>query len=362
MNAQSTSFDYDDFEQYLLDAARIDQAPSDLPARLGVALGLGVPILVASEMASVVPTTTSLSAGTGAAKFAAGSASKGLFAAVKSSLDVGSSTMWSTAAKGIAVGVLSGAAVVGVVQSVMSLVDGGKSSASSTANNSVVPRQVNGSNAQSDGRAARLVQPAAAQGDSQYGLPPPNEGSDTDESEVGGVGDKQNLAYVGGFGTPMGLTETEADKPVRRLPRPIFPEKTTAIARYPLIFDDVSALYDTPKKPAASAAPPPAAPAEVAPLIDPLELAELRTKAITQSRTLLGQGKAAQALLEMNKFRKRVGDRNFGVDELLVRIEALATLGRAKEAQADVAVVERLAPNSAALRQAQQLAASRFVR
>jgi hypothetical protein len=88
----------------------------------------------------------------------------------------------------------------------------------------------------------------------------------------------------------------------------------------------------------------------------------MRTKTIAQSRTLLGQGKAAQALLELNRFKKEAGERNFGVDMLLLHIEALAALGRAKEAQADVAIVERLAPNSAALRQAQQLAASRFVR
>jgi hypothetical protein len=64
----------------------------------------------------------------------------------------------------------------------------------------------------------------------------------------------------------------------------------------------------------------------------------------------------------LDKFRKRVGDRSFGVDELLLHIEALAALGRAKEAQAEVTIVERLAPNSAALRQAQLLARSRFVR
>ncbi|HEY5956773.1 MAG TPA: hypothetical protein VIV60_09480, partial [Polyangiaceae bacterium] len=153
--------------------------------------------------------------------------------------------------------------------------------------------------------------------------------------------------------------EADADKPVRRRARRIFPEKTTAIARYPLLFDDVSAYYDTPKRATIVPSPPPAAPE---PVIDPAELAAMRMKAIQRARTLLGQSKAPLALDELDGFRLRVGDRNFGLDELLLRIESLAVMGRAKEAQADVANVERLAPNSTALRQAQQLARSRFVR
>lgn len=358
MNAEPTTFDYDDFEQYLLDAAKIDQAPSDLPARLGVALGLGVPILVGSEMASVVPTTTSLSAGAGVAEVSAGTASKGLFAAVKSSLGIGSSALWGTAAKGIAVGVLSGAAVVGTGQAIVRFGDSGRSTHALAVD---VGKQLNGSDATPSNRLG--AQQTGALAELQNPLPPPPVESPEGESASITSPDRLHLAYEGGFAGPVGMVEAEPDKPVRRLPRPVFPEKTTAIARYPLIYDDVSALYDTPKKQlAAPAAPSASAPVDVGPQIDPTDLMVMRTKTIAQTRTLLGQGKAAQALLELNGFRKAVGDRYFGVDVLLLHIEALAALGRAKEAQADVAIVERLAPNSAALRQAQQLAASRFVR
>jgi hypothetical protein len=124
------------------------------------------------------------------------------------------------------------------------------------------------------------------------------------------------------------------------------------------LYDDVSALYDSAQKKAV----PSAAPVEPEAKIDPSEVAALRNKVASRCRTLLGQSKASQALTELEQFRARVGARYFGVAELLLRIEALAVLGRAKEAQADVATVERLAPNSAALWQAQQLARSRFVR
>jgi hypothetical protein len=370
MNAESNNFDYDDFELYLLDAAKIDQAPSDLPARLGVALGLGMPILVASEVVSVLPTTTSLSTSAGVAEISGAAAHNGLFAAVKASLGLGGSTLWSTAAKGIAAGVLSGAALVGTGQAVMRLTNSGDSSSHSVAVGSAGPTRANAFRPQSPTGAAVGAQPAAAtQYDVSDSLPPPGQPSDDESEDSNGSAESSYTAsgrygpYTGGF-TPVGLPEPESEPEKttrRRLPRPIFPEKTTAIARYPLIFDDVSALYDTPKK-QADAAPPPAAPVDRGPQVDPAELLVMRTKALAHGRTLLGQSKAAQALLEMNKFRKAVGERNFGVDELLLRIEALATLGRAKEAQADVAIVERLAPNSPALRQAQLLARSRFVR
>jgi len=368
MDAQSSVFDYDDFEQYLLEAAKFDRAPADLPARVGVALGLSVPIVMASGMASVLPTTTSLAAGSGVAKASAGTASKGLFAAVKSALGVGSSTLWSTAGKGVAVGVLSGAALVGAGQAVNRVVDGG---------NSVAATQMQRADVASPKPASAALQRAGLRSDSADTMPPPPMANDSedDSAKPRDIGDsastdapgRHQLAYAGGFAAPAGLAEGAAEPdgtPVRRRPRPIFPEKTSAVARYPLVYDDVSALYDTPKKqPAGSASiQPPAPPVESSPQLDPTELMVLRSKTITQSRTLLSQSRAERALLELDKFRKRVGDRSFGVDELLLHIEALAALGRAKEAQAEVTIVERLAPNSAALRQAQLLARSRFVR
>jgi hypothetical protein len=359
MNAQSTAFAYDDFEQYLLDASKIDQAPSDLPARLGVALGLGVPILAAAEAASLLP-TTSAAFGTGVADVGyAAVTPTGLFASLKTSLGIGASTLWSTAAKGIAVGLLAGTAIVGTSQAVA------KITAHWLPKTHVAASMTTANRSNSDGvgaKPAAAVTPPAASG-------PASEdsvaigaiaGDDMDEPVTSDA--KHRVVVSGEFdrgGTAEDAPDISTDKPRKRLPHPIFPEKTTAIARYPLLFDDVSALYDAPKR----VAPAPAvAVVNPEPMIDPAELAAMRTKTIQRSRTLLGQSKAELALSELDAFRKRVSDRNFGVDELLLRIEALAMLGRAKEAQADVANVERLAPNSAALRQAQQLARSRFVR
>ncbi|HEY5961064.1 MAG TPA: hypothetical protein VIV60_31120, partial [Polyangiaceae bacterium] len=124
MNSQSTAFDYDEFERYLLDAAAVDQAPADLPARLGVALGLGVPVLVATEAASLVPTTSSVSTVDVATLGKLGLPTKGLLAALKTTLGVGASTLWSTAAKGIAVGLISGGALLGATRTVVWMASG----------------------------------------------------------------------------------------------------------------------------------------------------------------------------------------------------------------------------------------------
>jgi hypothetical protein len=348
MNAQSTAFVYDDFERYLLEAARIDQAPSDLPARLGVALGLGVPILVATEAVTVLPTTTSLS-GAGAAELSSAAAPTGLFASLKASLGVGASTLWNAAAKGIAVGVLSGAALVGTSRAVVKIANLGAHKSPTAATASVVNRSAVSS---VSARGAVAVAPAAAV-----------ESDPNEQDPVAGdtAANNRPVAIGGGYDqSALGpATDDEPSKPVVRLARPVFPEKTTAVARYPLLYDDVSALYDAPKK---AAARPAVAAVNPEPGVDPADIPAIRAKTIQHSRTLLGQSKAALALSELDSYRKLVGDRHFGVDELLLRIEALAMLGRAKEAQLDVAIVERLAPNSNALRQAQLLARSRFVR
>jgi hypothetical protein len=347
MNAQPNAFIYDDFEQYLLDAARIDQAPSDLPARLGVALGLGVPILVATEAATMLPTTTALS-GSGAAELGGTVAPAGIFATLKGSLGVGASTLWNAAAKGIAVGVLSGAALVGTSQAVIKIANYGTHKSPAAAH-------ANAANRSSPWNAG--AQPATG------ATPASPVGADSDQQDPAADAANANTRAAVGSGydqSTIGIAQDdEPSKPMVRLPRPVFPEKTTAVARYPLLFDDVSALYDAPKK---AAAPPAAPPANPQPAVDPAEIPALRAKTIQHSRTLLGQSKGALALSELDGYRKLVGDRYFGLDELLLHIEALAMLGRAKEAQMDVAVVERLAPNSSALRQAQQLARSRFVR
>ena len=376
MNSQSNAFKYDDFELYLLDAASSDQAPSDLPARLGVALGLGVPVLAAAEMASVAPTTTSIGAATGVAEVQGVAASKGLLAAFKASFGVGSSTLWSTAAKGIAVGVLSGAAIVGSGHAIARFT--GESETAPGERLAISAGDATGRSIGTRSKSrAGSTQAVAAIANAPPDVAPPapredNEGVEAEnpadlDPDPGHASAKRRIAtraeYVRSSVPLLARPEAETEKTTaRRLPRPIFPERTTAIARYPLMYDDVSALYDSPTKKPLAAATPPAPVSDPGPMIDPTELATLRTKALAQTRTLLGQSRAALALIELNGFRKRVGERHFGVDEYLLRIEALAMLGRAKEAQADVAHVERLAPNSAALRQAQMLARSRFVR
>jgi hypothetical protein len=369
MNSRTSAFEYDEFERYLLDAASIDRAPSDLPARLGAALGLSVPVLVATEAASLIPTTTSLAgSGTGTATVASGSyglPAKGLLAAVKSALGVGASTLWNTAAKGIAVGLISGSAILGTSRAVAWV-------ASSSETVSALPARV----AQAQSQAAAAV---PARNESEQGVTPSlfedEQDRDRDEQKLDAdapekpapAAESHNfyrsrapMSWVSPAGNGS-APEVEDDKPVKRRARRIFPEKTTAIARFPLLFDDteLSAFYDTPKRAAIAPTPPTAAPE---PVIDPTLLVSLRAKTVQRARVLLGQSKAAAALSELDGFRHHVGERNFGLDELLLHIEALAMLGRAKEAQADVAVVERIAPNSAALRQAQQLARSRFVR
>lgn len=377
MNTQSTAFDYDDFELYLLEAASVDQAPQDLPARLGVALGLGVPVLVATEAASLLPTTTSLSTGLGTnlgANVTTTAVPKGIFAALKASLGVGATTLWNTAAKGIAVGLLAGGAALGTGQAVVKVAAMGAPqkthvvapSLNRSLNESARPAPA-AANANTDDNgdvesgevdvplaaAAELSDPGRASG--KTGFTGPRSNSVAPHADIYAMGP---------------APAADNDKPKVRLARRIIPEKTNAVARYPLIYDDVSASYDNAQGLAVPAAAAPAGAVPAAklptaapePMIDPAELMSLRSKALQRTRTLLGQSKAAQALSELDSFRTRVGERNFGVDELLLHIEALASLGRAKEAQADVTRVERLAPNSPALRQAQLLANSRFVR
>ncbi|HMA91185.1 MAG TPA: hypothetical protein VKP30_00805 [Polyangiaceae bacterium] len=347
MNSDSTRFEYDDFEQYLLDAAAVDEAPADLPTRLGVALGLGVPILAAAELTSLAPTTTALE---GIAQAGSSAVSGGVFGSLKASLGVTASTLWGTAIKGVAVGLITGTAAIGTGRAVAKLTSDDPRPNQAVA---TLPSRVHEKSLATRVAAATPVSAAAsAEPITWLGV--------VEEQKAEATKARVFTSYSVPFSRVADpIAEPEEEKPRKRLARPIFPEKTYAVARYPIFWDDVSAYYDTPQK--QHSAPAVAAFAEERP-IDPAEVVEMRAKAIQRCRTYLGQSKPGLALNELNDFRSRVGDRYFGVDELLLHIEALATMGRAIEAQADVKVVERLAPNSAALRQAQQLAASRFVR
>lgn len=354
MSQKLQAFTYDDFERYLLDTAQLDEAPPDLSNRICTALGVGLPALAAAELSSLVPTTTSVA---GASQIAT---QGGFFATAKSALSAGASTLFGTAAKGAAVGLISGVALIGSVRAVSKMTRDDESGPQTVAAVAAAQRPV------------RVQSPVATRGAADVRAelnPSGDEGSVADDSPADEpAATTTRPPRLANFGVATGFepatesaAELEDKRPRTRLPRPIFPEKTTAIARYPLLYDDVSAFYDAPKD-AKKPAPASAKPSDVVLAIDPAALSSMRSKAIQRSRDLLGQSRAAAALAELDEFRHRVGEHNFGVDELLLRIEALAVLGRAKEAQADVKNVERLAPNSAALRQAQALARSRFVR
>lgn len=349
MNSELTAFAYDDFEQYLLDAAAIDEAPADLPKRLGVALGLGVPILAATQVISLAPTTTSLH---GALGVGGSVAPTGLFGTLKASLGVGATTLWGTAIKGIVVGLIAGTGLIGT----------GRALGSLTGSNAPPPHQSSVKHA-SNANTPHVEAPAAIVADATE--PPlkfdqPSEASEQTSRKPLRAYFSDNTSWR--TSEPSQLEIPEAGEKVKRRAAWKFPEKTYAVARYPTLLDDasgdVSAYYDTPKKQLL----PSIASFDPEPNIAPEEVRALRAQTIQRSRMLLGQSKAAAALAELDQYRARVGSKNFGLDELLLRIESLAILGRAKEAQIDVSTVERLAPNSAALRQAQQLANSRFVR
>lgn len=354
MNSEFSAFEYDDFEQYLLDAATIDEAPADLPARLGVALGLGVPILAATQVASLAPTTTSVN---GSFSAAGTVAPGGLFSALKSSLGAGATTLWGTAVKGIAVGLIAGTGLLGTGRAFTAWMGTDASSGTRRVNATVQSKSP-----RPKPNDTLVLAPAGA-------LLPTEPGTQTFTPESAETS-LQNGAKSLDSGMPNwraaagSFSDRSQPEPPEEVERPKrrgnwkFPEKTYAVARYPILLDDVSAYYDTPKRQRLASV----AAFESEPSVSPAEVQTQRGKTIQQCQLLLGQGRAPAALAELDQYRSHVGDRNFGIDERLLRIEALATMGRAKEAQADVKDVARLAPNSAALRQAQKLANSRFVR
>ena len=351
MSAPRTHFAYDEFERFLLDTAKHDRAPQDLPARMGIALGLSVPILVATEMAAALPALTTSA---GVAELGGAVAPSGVMAAVKTTWGLGASSLLFTAVKGIAIGVLSGTALLGTGHAVTVLAAPNRNQPRKTATmgantRALPPLPV-------VGRALTKLESALIQGTAAE--------AQADSVTSNPNTDVRTTTKHGVLSTPTASAARTGDEAVRDTVaetslKPTIPEKTAAIGRFATLNDDVSALYDTPKQPLASTNVPAVKEPET---ISATDLLALRKATVSRTRTLLGQGKAAQALGELNRFRSRVGAKHFGVDELLLHIEALAELGRAKEAQSDVAIVERLVPASAALRQAQQLARSRFVR
>lgn len=327
MNTNTSSHAYDPFEQVLLGAAKLDRAPSDLPARLGVALGLGIPVLVAADVATALPATTSL-------------ASAGV-----SHLATGTSTLVMAALKAIAIGFVSGTAVLGtghVVAKSFNL--GGTQSAA----------------AQQRSSQAQPAKPTAAHVDLNRVPPPSAPERQVDELAPAVAEPVRQVVAVAAPATRVPTATLGAADAIAPQSAPAVAETPAAVAQFPGDNDGESvASGQNEDSKAVLPLPPPVKPL---PEIEPEALNALRARTLQRCRTLLGQSRAALALAELESFRARVGDRHFGMEELLLRVESLAVLGRAKEAQATVARIERIAPNSVALRQAQILARSRFVR
>jgi hypothetical protein len=357
MSATHRPFVYDDFERQLLDTAKFDHAPQDLPMRVGVALGLSVPILVASEIAAVAS----------AAEVGSALAPSGMVATFKGAIGWSTTSLFGTALKGIAIGVLSGSALLGTGHAVAHYV---RSEPKRTP--VIVATRV--PHASLRPQTTRLNRLSTVVSDAPTvnavpttGIDLENRGSITETQcdipakhpSLHGLSSSVTAHALNASNTPTRSVEPLAN-PQEPHAQPVIPEKTDAVGRFPSMGDDVSALYDSAKPlPLVKA---PVKEIETTPDLSAAELQALRNATLQRTRTLLSQSKASLALAALDQFRHRVGAKYFGVSELLLRIEALAELGRAKEAQADVAIVERLAPASAVLRQAQQLARSRFVR
>ncbi len=93
------NWDYDEFEQHLLDSVKGDSAPADLPLRVGLALGISGSMLTAASAGVSVASISGLSAKTVAST---------AITTAKTSTTFGVAALWATAAKGIAVGLIAG--------------------------------------------------------------------------------------------------------------------------------------------------------------------------------------------------------------------------------------------------------------
>jgi len=338
----SDEFAYDEFERYLLSSASIDATPKDLPARVGLALGLAVPAVLAAESVAYASTVASVS--NCAVSVAQGGSS------------LAGSALLLAAAKGIAIGLVVGVVAIGTGHAVVSAsrpastaahqgnalslgaprfaglhaglrgdpgqvteraVDGAREGALAGADTHGELEAVrNGNPAGSDPGGSRKRLPVLALRSSE--TPPPSPGHAAESSSV-------DLA-------------TSTTKP--------------AVARFEMVTDE------TPRAIASSQ------PALVLPVaeLSPAAYRLLRARTIAHVRTLLGRSESAAAIRELDAFRNQVSAKRFGVEEILLRIEALVDLGRRKEARDEADLVERIVPNSAELRRARLLAGSRVVR
>jgi hypothetical protein len=330
------SWIYDDFEQFLLDSARRDQAPTDLPERLGVTLGLTIPVVLAAELA---PTLLS-----------SGAPAPIAIEATKSATFWASGTLWTTAVKGMAIGLLAGASAIAAGEVAVAMTDSRPPS---------VQVKESSSRPSQPRRHPARQQPASNPPLSALTLHPTSEdpgatpplgdalpsGAREERSTVREAPEASGrLAQV-----PRG-SDSPPDAPA---PAPLELSAASApvgIAAFEVVTDETKPVSPAPEA------------QDEANVVTPEGYRKLRAKTITHVRALLGRNQASEAIHMLDRFRARVGASRFGVEELLLRIEALVSLGRSNEALRTADLIARLAPNSAELRRARLMAGSRHVR
>ena len=339
----SDEFAYDEFERYLLSSASIDATPKDLPARVGLALGLAVPAVLAAE--SVAYASTVASVANGAVAVAQGGSS------------LAGSALLLAAVKGIAIGLVAGVVAIGTGHAVVSASRPASTATPQGNALSLGAPRFAGLNAGLWDDSCQVVTERTVDG-AREGA---QAGADThDELEAVRYGSPIGSDPGGSRRRPPALALRSSDTPPPSPGRAaesssVDPATSTAkpaVARFEMVTDE------TPRAMGSSQ------PALVLPVaeLSPAAYRLLRARTIAHVRTLLGRSDSASAIRELDAFRNQVGAKRFGVEEILLRIEALVDLGRRKEARDEADLVERIVPNSAELRRARLLAGSRVVR
>jgi hypothetical protein len=328
------SWVYDDFEQYLLESAQRDQAPADLPERLGSALGLSIPVVLAAELGSTV-----LPLSSPAPLVVAASKSTGIWA---------TGTLWMTAVKGMAIGLLAGATALSAGELAVAMTKP-----------QPAPAELNGAGS---GPAQPPRIPIGRRTDSTMGAsavalhPTSEDPGTTPPLQTNSRDDRSSSIGASSIVKQQDVPQHREDAPlVVEEPKPVaveLPDRTApvGVASFEVVTDERTATGMSAPK------------AESEAVLAPEEYRKLRAKTIERVRMLLGRNQGSEAISMLDRFRSRVGAARFGVEELLLRVEALVSLGRSNEALKTADIIARLAPNSAELRRARLIAGSRRVR
>ncbi|MGC4069601.1 MAG: hypothetical protein QM784_34080 [Polyangiaceae bacterium] len=331
------SWVYDDFEHYLLESAQNDQAPADLPERLGTALGLSVPVILAAELGS-----TLLPLSSPAPLVLAASKSTGMWA---------TGTLWMTAVKGIAIGLLAGTTAISAGHVAVAMTTPRPPShvpknldAHVGTRTAERPRNPTEHRAGSlSGTSTVALHPTSE--DRGMALPLPAEHREVRSLSRAPSTKVPQEVHQGREESPLPTHESQAETgALAGKPSPV------GVASFEVVTDERTATTADKQEPKSDA------------VLAPEEYRRLRAKTIARVRTLLGRSEGAEAIAMLDQFRSRVGAARFGVEELLLRVEALVNLGRSNEALKTADLIARLAPNSAELRRARLIAGSRQVR